>query len=297
MKPIKEVCASFQLEPKRYRILKNVTVVESDDKQLVFKKQYQDKKDLYRYLEMRGFHYFPPLLGERAGYEIYPYIEEAPLPREQKALDLMYVISLLHNKTTFYRTVDLNQLKKFYEEQSQTIDYLFQYYQDLQTMIEGQVYMSPSEYLWIRNSSLFYQQLNKAKELLENWYQLASKQKKERYALVHHHLSLDHFIEKENGYLISWDQAKMDLPIYDFYSFYEENTYDFDYTSLFEVYNAKYPLLKEEKLRLFLLLLIPHKIQLQKEEIKSCRSVYQELKRMEKVGDLISKQYKENAKE
>lgn len=298
MKPIKEVCASFKLVPKKYRILGNAIVVEDEkENALVLKRKFKDKKDLYQYLDLRGFNHFPSLLGTIDIYEIYPFIREVELPKEQKALDLVYLMSLLHNKTTFYRAVDLDKVKAFYEEEENELNYLLEYYQSLQDMIEKHVYMSPSEYLLIRNSSFLYGILNLVKKLLEEWYQILSKKQKERYALVHNGLSLNHFIEKDNGYFISWDRAKMDIPVYDFYTFYKENDDTLDYATLLDVYESKYPLLKEEKLRLFILLLTPRKIVLQEDEAKTCRIIHKEFKRLKKVREMVSKEYKEDTEE
>ena len=297
MKPLKEVCASFQLNPKKYRLLGNVIIVEDTDKKLVIKKKYLEKQDLYHYLDLRGFHHFVPLLQENSNYEIYPYVAEVSLPKEQKALDLVFLMSLLHNKTTFYRSVDLDRVKEFYEDKNAEIDYLFRYYQDLQIMIEKHVYMSPSEYLLIRNISIIYKHLKISKDYLEEWYKLVSKKQKERLSLVHHHLTLEHLLEKDQGYFISWDRASMDIPIYDFYYFYLENDPTLDYTTLYDVYTSKYPLQTEEELRLFILLSIPHKLVLKDDEALACRTIYQELKRLQNVNEMISKKQKEDTKE
>lgn len=296
MNQIKDICSKFSFVPTKYRLLGNVTIVENaKNEKLVIKKKQIDKNHLYQYLKTRGFHYFPPLLEDRTSYEVYPFIEDIETPKEQKALDIIYLVSLLHNKTTFYKEVDLNRMKAFYEEKNEAIQYLFHYYQDLQSIIEKHVYMSPSEYLFIRHTSFLYQMLSLIKNLLEEWYKEQSAIKRERYALVHHNLTLDHFIEQDQGYLISWDQAKIDIPIYDFYSFYENNPIDLDYMSLLEVYESKYPLLKEEELRLFILLGIPRKIVLKKDESSSTREIYKEIKRLKKVYEMILKKNQKNA--
>ena len=45
--------------------------------------------------------------------EIYPYIEDVYEPREQKAMDMVHLLSLLHSKTTFYGEVDIDKNKKY----------------------------------------------------------------------------------------------------------------------------------------------------------------------------------------
>ena len=46
--------------------------------------------------------------------EIYPYIDDTEEPIEQKAIDLTHLVSLLHNKTTFYKVVDNFEYKDGY---------------------------------------------------------------------------------------------------------------------------------------------------------------------------------------
>ena len=42
---------------------------------------------------------------------MYEYIEDVNTPEEQKAIDLVSMMSLLHNKTTYYKEVPIH-LKK-----------------------------------------------------------------------------------------------------------------------------------------------------------------------------------------
>ena len=45
-------------------------------------------------------------------YEVYPYIKEVNLTLEERAIDIIYLISILHNKTTFYKNMDLDKIKE-----------------------------------------------------------------------------------------------------------------------------------------------------------------------------------------
>ena len=62
-------------------------------------------------------------------------------------MDMVHLLSLLHSKTTFYREVDIDKNKKIYEDIVNDIDYLNNYYNELISLIEKDVYMSPSYYL------------------------------------------------------------------------------------------------------------------------------------------------------
>lgn len=289
MSSIKEICRHFGITPTKYTLLKNVTIVESDKECLVIKKKFRDKKELYSYLSSRSFSYYPELLYETEDYEVYPYLEDVTYPTEQRSLDLIYLMSLLHNKTTFYKEVDLDSIKAFYEEKTQEIDYLFQYYQGLQDAFERNVYMSPGEYLLLYHISFLYHMLLLSKDMLERFQKQVMDSKRQRYAMVHHRLTLDHFRKSNVSCFISWDHASLDLPIYDFYYFYQENDRSLDYMSLLEVYMQKYPLLESEMLQLFVLLSIPRKLYFQKEEYEVTKEIYLEIKRLKKVEKMVLK--------
>ena len=44
------------------------------------------------------------------------YINDIDEPKEQKIIDLTNIITLLHNKTTMYKEIDLDNYKYIYEE-------------------------------------------------------------------------------------------------------------------------------------------------------------------------------------
>lgn len=288
-----DLLAKYGLCPQKYTIMKSVKRIDTDHGTYVIKqKKRMDKSNIYQYLLSRNFDCFPRPVNDinQDGYEIFPYVPEFTMPKEQKAVDLMYLMSLLHNKTTFYKEVDLDDIKNFYEETSSKLHYLEQYYLDLQNAIENNVYMSPSEYLLMRNISRIYSAIYFCKNALEHWYQLILNKKNQRYVMTHNQLELDHFIKSEHPYLISWDRAKIDLPIYDFYHFYKRHYYDLDFISLLQIYESKYPLLEEEKTLLFLLLSIPDKIVLEQEEFKKCQEISEFFIYLDKTNALISKQ-------
>ena len=297
---IKTIIHKYELSPTRYTLLKSAKIIETKQGTFVLKpKTRQDKKNIYQYLESRSFDYFPKVYNdiEEDPYEIVPYIQEVDMPKEQKAIDLMYLVSLLHNKTTFYKEIDLDDVKALYEEMQEKLNYLEFYYHDLQDMIENNVYMAPSEYLLIRNISQIYAAISFSRQELEHWYKMMSNKKKERFVMLHNNLEMDHFLKNENPYLISWDKAKIDVPIYDFYHFYKKHYSELDFVSLLQVYESKYPLLEEERSLLFVLLSIPDKITLEKDEYEKCKEINRFFLYLEKTSRLISKQNPKNAYE
>ena len=73
--------------------------------------------------------------------------------------------------------------------------------------------MAPDEYLLMRNMSLIYISLEYAKNKINEWYEQIKNKKSMRYVMLHGNLETSHFLEGDNAYLISWDQARRDLHI------------------------------------------------------------------------------------
>ena len=107
-----------------------------DNKIVIKDRKNKNIDKTYRYLKSRSFDYFPEPIEINTDNEIYPYIEDAEEPLEQKAIDLTHLMSLLHNKTTFYREIDIDKNKEIYEDILGRLEYLNNYYTDLITLIE-----------------------------------------------------------------------------------------------------------------------------------------------------------------
>ncbi len=140
-------------KPYRYTILGNAVVLNTTSGDFVVKeKREKDIKELYAYLKSRNFTSFPKLIEDsRSDVNVYEYIEGVSMPKEQKALDLIDVIANLHSKTTFYKTVTVDDFKAIYDNIKNNIVYLVQDYNRLYEEIKKETYMSPSHYSLIRN--------------------------------------------------------------------------------------------------------------------------------------------------
>lgn len=268
---LNDVLKRHDLRTNSYRKLGKATVIDSNLGKLVLKEK--TNTDIYDYLESRSFNYYPKHVVEDDRYEITEYVEEITMPDDQKMLDLIHLVALLHNKTTYYKNVDVDEYKKNYEEISKDIDYLFHYYNDLITVIESKVYMSPPEYLLARNISIIFAALNYTKQVLEDWYELVKDKRKRRYVVLHNNLELDHFIRNKNSYLVSWNQATIDIPIYDLYKLYKKHALDFDFEVLLRQYEQSYPLLEEERKLLFILISLPDKVDLNGSYYDTCLKI------------------------
>lgn len=289
MKKIKKLLDEYNLKIDRYEKTGNIVIVDTNKEKYVIKNnRYIDKLKVFDYLDSRNFNnYLRPIYSNHE-YDIYPYIKEINTPKEERAIDIINIISFLHNKTTFYRNVNLDKIKEKYEDLSEKIFDLNNYYHNLQDSIEQIEYMSPSNYLVIRNCSFIYSNLNFCKDCLDRWYQILSTKQKERVVTLHNNLDLDHILEGREKYLISWDRSFKASPIYDLYSLFNNCYGEVDFNSLYKLYITKYPLLEEEQLLFFVLISMPTKIELEKDEINQCIKIRDILDKMEDVRQFIS---------
>ena len=279
MKELLPILKKHDLRTNSYETRGKVIIINSNKGKLVLKKK--ENNNIYNYLETRSFNYFPSYINDDE-YNIMEYIEEVEMPKDQKMLDLINLVSLLHNKTTYYKNVDIDDYKKNYEELKNNINYLFNYYNDLMNIIESKVYMSPSEMLLASNISIVFNAIKYCEYNLDEWYKDVSDKNRRRYVVIHNNLDLDHFIRNTNLYLLSWDKAKMDIPIYDLYILYKKYALEYDFKYLFSIYEKKYPLLKDEKKLLFILISLPDKIEL-------TNSIYNDCSKIEKLLDYLYK--------
>lgn len=297
MKEVREVLKKYDLKPFRYQKKGKVTIVETEKGSYVLKEKKVDNSPIYQYLNSRTFGYYPKMITSNdEAYEITEYIEEISMPDEQKMLDLIDLVTLLHNKTTHYKEVDEDDYKKIYEDIENNILYLGSYYDDIITAIENKVYMSPSEYLLARNITKIYSSLYFCKSEIEVWYSMVKEKRKQRMVVLHNNLKLSHFIRNHNSYLINWDKAKIDIPIFDLYKLYRNHFLEFDFSEILKRYENSYPLYPEERKLFFVLISLPDKIEFKKNEFAMCHEISEKIDYLYKTDRFISPYYPENGK-
>ncbi len=276
----------------KYKLPGEVFTIKSGariiDNKIVIKNKVNDSIDrTYNYLKSRAFDYFPSLLESSDGYEVYPYIEDIYEPREQKAMDMMHLLSLLHSKTTFYREVDIDKNKEIYENIINNINYLNDYYNELISLIEKEVYMSPSSYLIARNINIIFSSIYYVRDNIEKWYKKIENNKNERVSYIHNNINLDHYIKRDKPYLISWNKSRIDNPIYDLLSFYKNHYLEFDFDDLFHYYESNYPLKEDERLLLFTYMAIPPVMDKSGSEYDMCIKINKTIDYLYKTSNLI----------
>ena len=258
MKQFKNILQRNDLKVNKYTIKGKTTIVDTPLGQFALKKNKGN--NIYKYLSSRNFDYFPKILDIDDNSIMFEYLDNIEYDNSQKAFDIIHLIALLHSKTTYYKEVDYDEYKNIYETTKIKIEYINNYYEDIINIIESKVYMSPSEYLVARNISKIFECINYCKYELDSWYEIVKNKKRKRVVTLHNNLKLDNLIKNKNSYLISWENSKIDLPIYDFVNFYNNYALDFDFEMLLNEYERIYPLLEEEKKLMYVLVSIPEKI-------------------------------------
>ena len=265
-----ELLNSLNIRIKNIKKIGKITVINN---QYVLKKANR-KEHFYDYLISRNFNNFPNIYSKADDeYELMDYIEEQEVPPEQKIEDMVYLMSILHLDTNYDKSTDLDHIKEIYETTIDKLDDLKNYYLNLQNYIEEEIYMTPSNYLLIRNMSLIYKNIDLSRKYLDKWYKEEEKIKTFRYVYTHGNLKESHILENNGIYLISWDKSKIDLPIKDIEILYRNSYKNLDLDKLLLIYEHKYPLTREEKNLLFSLILIPDRIDISDYEISKLKRI------------------------
>ena len=255
-------------------------------------KKNKDIKELYKYLSSRSFKYYPKLIEDnRDEVNVFEYVEDNSIDNEQKLIDLINLISLLHSKTSYYKEITNDKIKEIYEELLGRVEYLEEYLNKIIYEIEDNVFVSPSGNLILINSSKIFSSLTFLKNEIEEWYKISIDTNKMRVSIVHNNLELDHYIKNENEYLISWDNYIIDSPILDIVKLYKNVYLTMDFSNPLKVYMEKFPLNENEKKLLFIMLVMPDEINLTNNELKNISIVRKYLDYIYKTENLIRPYY------
>lgn len=295
MNNLKEIKSNFGFKINKCKYCDNIRILDTDKGTFVAKKNNRDKNDLFKYLQTKNFNNFLNFYDYNSDYEIYPYINEIELTDEERAIDIINLISILHNRTTFYKELDLDKIKELYEDLNNKLFYLTNYYDNLRIIFEDENYIAPSHYFLLRNISIVFRSIDDSKHFVDKWYESIKNKKNVRVVTIHNNLELNHLLKGEDTYLISWDNSSKASPIYDLLSLYKNSYQRIEFSSLFEIYNSKYPLTQEELYLLYALLLVPNKLDLQKSEIVNTKDVYLLTNYLIQTQEFVSKYNPEKA--
>lgn len=272
-------------KPYRYTIKGKSTILETTCGDFIIKPKNKDINELYTYLTNRGFINYPKIIdSSRDEVNVFEYVEDVKLPKEQKCDDLIEIIASLHNKTSYFKEVSEDRFKSIYEDVLSNINYLSNYYNTLYEIGFNEVYASPSNYIFMRNYYKLNSALEYAKNELENWYSLVTSETKIRVCLIHNNLELNHLL---NDILISWDNYMIDTPVIDIVKLYKKEWKNINFSEILERYMYKFPLLEYEKKLLFILISMPPEIKKSDNEFEKCKVVSEVMDYVFKTEELI----------
>lgn len=285
-------------KPYRYTIKGKATVLETTSGEFVIKPKKKEIGQLYNYLISRGFSAFPNLIDEsRQDVNVFEYVENIAMPKEQKCDDLIDIIASLHNKTCYYKEVSEDNYKEIYENIKGNINYLKSYYDTKYEEGFKEIYMAPSTYLFMRNFSKIMASIDFCERETDDWYELVKNETKTRVALIHNNLELDHFIKGSKDCLISWDNYKIDTPILDIVNLYKKEYLKINFEEALARYMNNFPLLASEQKLLFILIAMPPEIKIKANELESCLEMEKQIDYIFKTEDLIRPYYTKEEEE
>lgn len=272
-------------KPYRYTIKGKSTILETTCGDFIIKPKNKDIKELYTYLTNRGFMNYPKIIdSSRDEVNVFEYVEDIKLPKEQKCDDLIEIIASLHNKTSYFKEVSEDKFKSIYEDIKSNISYLSNYYNTLYEIGFNEVYASPSNYIFMRNYFKINAALEYANSELNNWYSLVTNETKIRVCLIHNNLELNHLL---NNKLISWDNYMIDTPVIDIVKLYKKEWKNINFSEILERYIYKFPLLDYEKKLLFILISMPPQIKKSNNEFEKCKVISEVMDYVFKTEELI----------
>ena len=286
-------------KPYKYTKIGKSTIINTSSGDYVIKQTNNKTKELFSYLQSRGFSNFPKIIDDtRKDVTVYKYVPDIVMPKEQRSLDMINLVSNLHNKTTYFKEISQDKFKEIYEDVLSNVNYYKEYYSQKYDIFFKEVYHSPSHYLFLVNYYKLDLMLDFCKQQLDSWYELAKQENTQRVAVVHNNLSLDHFIKNDPDYLISWDKSKIETPVIDLVKFYQNNYLDVNFKKVFDKYLSNYPLNAMEKKLFFVLISIPPKIEFDMlDELKNTRDIRTKLDYVFKTEELIRPYYSSNKEE
>ena len=294
---LRDVIHKTNSKIKKYE-LKDKAIIYTDyyDNKYVAKKYNNNLPYIYDFLKTRNFIYMPDISFYDNGY-VYRYIDNYAIPNDKKMYDIIKITALLHSKTVYFKEVSTDYIKSIYEELLNKIDNVFKYYDDIINSIEYNEFISPSGYLLLRNCSILYSCISFCKNSIESWYNSIKEKNKIRMVVVHNNLNTDHVVEGNDKVLISWDNSKIDMPIYDLIRLYKQTYNKYDFTSLYNEYKKIFGLTNDEEKLLYTILFIPDIINFDESEFNITKKLSELFNYLLTTNNLFMKNQAKNTEE
>ena len=292
---IKRIIEKYK--PLKYTIKGKTVNLFSTAGDYVIKPTKKNIKELFNYLNSRNFTNFPKIIEQNDDYITYEYVESLDTPKEQQLLDLVLVVSKLHNKTAYFKEVTEDKYTEIYDNIKNNILFLKDYYSKMYDEAFKEIYSSPSNYYFLLNYSLINNDLTFIENELDEWFNLVKEANKQRVCLVHNNLSLDHFVKGMDSYLLSWDKYSFDTPVIDIVNLYKNEYLTCDFSDILKEYLKNFKLTKDEEKLLFILLSLPDEIYKETSEFNNTCNVALVVDYVKRTEKLIRPYYTEKKKE
>ena len=102
MKTINKIKKELKCDIKKYSFFNNVRYIETNIGNFIIKKT---NSDVYKTLERNSFENYIDYKYVVDEYKLYPYIDNLDVDDNEKALDIIHLMSNLHSKTSYYKSV------------------------------------------------------------------------------------------------------------------------------------------------------------------------------------------------
>ena len=283
MKNYKEI-----FNPRKITISGKSNILTTKEDKYVVKEKNKDLKSLFEYLDSRNFNKYPKIIDEYDNKYVYEYVKDVNMPINQKIVEEAKTLAELHYKTSYFKNIKIDDIKKIYEDIKSNIIYIEDYYNRLFDKALAEEYIRPSLYVLLINSSLIRSNISFLKRELEKWYKLVSTEDKIRVVYNHNNLNIDHFI---NNKFISWDNYIVDSPVVDLINLYHNDYNKYDYSIFLKEYLKGYELLDYEKSLLFIMISMPKIIDFTNNEMENTIKASKRVDYIVKTNEILRPYY------
>ena len=134
MKNYKEI-----FNPSKITISGKSNILTTKDDKYVIKEKNKDLKSLFEYLNSRNFNKYPKIIDEYDNKYVYEYVKDVNMPINQKIVEEAKTLAELHYKTSYFKNIKIDDIKKIYEDIKSNILYIEDYYNRQHKLINRQI--------------------------------------------------------------------------------------------------------------------------------------------------------------
>lgn len=277
------------LEVEKVTIKNNITILKTPLGLFVLKRC--NNIEIFNYLLSKEFDNFPKIIDSYENIIMYKYLEEVEVKDEEKVYDFIKLLGKLHKKTSYYKELDNITLKMFFDELYKEINDLKTYYLNLVNIIESKEYMSPEEYLFIRNYTIINNSIDYSINKLNDYLKEDNNKKRVSTLLLNN--DLNNMVKtSDKNIFLNFNNSKVGIPILDLVDFYKRY-YKYDFYQLLKEYEKVFKLDSSELDLLFILLGIPDKIVINN-KINSIKDIKNSIDKIYRFYDLLNSKEKES---